>query len=234
MIKEKNTDLKNMLMGIGIIFLYLIMSALPYDFLSIFGINYNSLNTFLKEVYLIIYEIVLLIIIILIYKEDFINNFKEFKKNMFKYLKKYIKYWFLMLVLMLISNGIITMFTTSYTSQNQQTIIEQFKIAPVYTFIVTVFIAPILEELVFRISFRKIFMHTNFLFIFFSGFFFGLIHVIGSLENPIDLLFIIPYSIPGFIFAYLYNKSKNICIPISLHIIHNLVMMLIQIILIIL
>ena len=33
-------------------------------------------------------------------------------------------------------------------------------------------------------------------------------------ENLIDLLFIIPYSIPGFIFAYVYTKSKNIFIPI--------------------
>ena len=106
--------------------------------------------------------------------------------------------------------------------------------APIYTLIVTVLIAPILEELVFRISFRKIFAHTNFLFIFFSGLFFGGMHVLGSLDNLIDLLFIIPYSIPGFMFAYLYTKSKNIFNPISLHFIHNAIMMILQILLIIL
>ena len=40
---------------------------------------------------------------------------------------------------------------------DEKSIIETLKIAPIYTFIITVFVAPILEELVFRLSFRKIF-----------------------------------------------------------------------------
>ena len=133
---------------------------------------------------------------------------------------------------MILSNAIITMFTTTITSENQQTIIDTLKQAPIYTFILTVFVAPILEELVFRLSFRKIFKYTNVLFILFSGLFFGGMHVLGTLSNPIDLLFIIPYSIPGFIFAYIYSKEKNICIPMSLHFIHNGIMMSLQILLI--
>ena len=126
---------------------------------------------------------------------------------------------------MITSNFIITMFTTTQVAQNQDNIVETLKQAPIYTFIVTVLIAPILEELVFRMSFRKIFAKTDFLFILFSGLIFGSMHVIGSFENPIDLLFIIPYSIPGFVFAYTLAKSKNICVPMSLHFIHNGVMM---------
>jgi membrane protease YdiL (CAAX protease family) len=56
----------------------------------------------------------------------------------------------------------------------------------------------------------------------------------SSYEHLTDLLFIIPYSIPGFIFAYVYTKSKNICIPISLHFIHNGIMMSLQILLLLL
>ena len=59
-------------------------------------------------------------------------------------------------------------------------------------------------------------------------------HVIGTLEHLVDLLFIIPYSIPGFIFAYIYTKCKNICVPISLQFIHNVIMMGLQILLLIL
>ena len=59
-------------------------------------------------------------------------------------------------------------------------------------------------------------------------------HVISTLENLVDLLFIIPYSIPGFIFAYIYSKSKNIFVPISLHFIHNGIMMSLQILLLLL
>ena len=232
MIKKKNKDFKIMFIGFGIIFLYLILSLLPYEFLSLFGINYNNLNIIVKQIYLIIYEMTLTLIIVYIYRKDFIPNFKDFIKNISGFIKKYIKYWVMMVGLMTLSNMIVTMFTTTMTSQNQQSIIETLGTAPIYTILITIFVAPILEELVFRLSFRKIFAHTNFLFIFFSGLLFGGMHVIGTLTNLIDLLFIIPYSIPGFIFAYLYSKSKNIFVPISLHFIHNSVMMILQLLLI--
>lgn len=232
--KEKNYDLRDMFIGFGVLFLYLIASSLPYDFIKLFGVNYNDLSLIARQIYLILYEASLTLIIVYIYRKDFIPNFKDFLKNNIKYFKKYIKYWFIMLGLMILSNAIITMFTTTMTSENQQAIVDTLKKAPIYTFIITVFIAPILEELVFRLSFRKIFKHTNILFIVFSGLFFGGMHVLGTLSNPIDLLFIIPYSIPGFIFAYIYSKSKNICIPMSLHFIHNGIMMSLQILLLLL
>lgn len=231
MIKKKNIELWEMWKGFGVLFLYLIGSILSYDFISLFGINYNDLSLILKQIYLVLYEIILLLIIIYIYRKDFIPNFKDFKKNISKYFKDYFKYWILMLSLMIISNMIITIFTTTQTSENQQTIIELLGKTPFYALTITIFVAPIIEELVFRLSFRKMFAHTNILFIFFSGLFFGGMHVLGSLENLIDLLFIIPYSIPGFIFAYVYTKSKNICVPISLHFIHNSIMMVLQLIL---
>ena len=230
--KQKNLALRNALIGTGVIFLYLIASSLPYEFLKIFNINYKNLNILSKSIYLIIYEISLTALIIYIYRKDIIPNLKKFIKNNVKYFKKYIKYWFLMLILMICSNLIVTFFTTNDIATNQETIIDTLKVAPIYTFIITVFVAPILEELVFRLSFRKIFAHTNFLFIFFSGLFFGGMHVLGSLNNLIDLLFIIPYSIPGFMFAYLYSKSKNIFVPISLHFMHNTIMMILQLLLI--
>ncbi len=232
--KDKNYDLRDMFIGFGVLFLYLIVSSLPYDFIKLFGVNYNDLSIIARQIYLTLYEASLTLIIVYIYRKDFIPNFKDFLKNNIKYFKKYIKYWFIMLGLMILSNAVITMFTTTMTSENQQAIVDTLGKAPIYTFIITVFIAPILEELVFRLSFKKIFKHTNILFIVFSGLFFGGMHVLGTLSNPIDLLFIIPYSIPGFIFAYIYSKSKNICIPMSLHFIHNGIMMSLQILLLLL
>ena len=232
MIKEENNDLKNLFIGIGVIFLYLILSSYVYDFLSIFKVNYNNLSATSKTIYLILYRLFLTLIIIFIYRKDFVPNLNDFKNNWVKYIKNYFKYWIIALILMLLSNFVITKFTISNTSINQKVIVEQFKLYPIYIFLTTVLISPILEELVYRLSFRKMFPKTNILFIVFSGIFFGMMHVIGTLTNLNDLLFIIPYSIPGFIFAYIYSKSDNICIPISLHIIHNLVMIIFQIIII--
>ena len=229
---EKNKDLKNALTGTFVIILYSIFTDLLISLLKVFNINYNNFNTISKCVFVALSEIILTLIIILIYKNDFIPNFKDFIKNIKSYFDKYIKYWFLTLGLMIISNLIITLFTTSEISNNQEMIVETFKRLPIYTIIVTIVVGPFLEELVFRMSFRKIFAHSNILFIFFSGFIFGGLHVITSLTSLNNLLFIIPYSIPGFMFAYLYTKSNNIMVPIMLHFVHNSVMMLMQLIVI--
>lgn len=229
---QKNKDLKNALIGTFVIILYSIFTDLLISLFKIFNINYNNFNTISKCIFVALSEIILTLIIIFIYKNDFIPNFKDFIKNIKSYFDKYIKYWFLTLGLMIISNLIITLFTTSEISNNQEMIVETFKKLPIYTIIVTIVVAPFLEELIFRMSFRKIFAHSNILFIFFSGFIFGGLHVITSLTSLNNLLFIIPYSIPGFMFAYLYTKSNNIMVPIMLHFVHNSVMMLMQLIVI--
>ena len=232
--KQKNIDLSNALLGGFVILFYLIAYSFPTIPLNLFNIEYNNLSLFIKSLYLAIYQIFLTLIIVYIYRKDIIPSFKEFIKNNITYFKKYIKYWFLMLILMITSNLIVTSFTSSMVAQNQEAIMENLKSAPIYTFVLTVLAAPILEELVFRLSFRKLFPYTNSLFILFSGLIFGGMHVLGLSEHLTDLLFIIPYSIPGFIFAYVYTKSKNIFVPISLHFIHNGIMMSLQILLLIL
>ena len=59
-------------------------------------------------------------------------------------------------------------------------------------------------------------------------------HVVSSFESFSDLIYIITYSIPGFVFAYTLVKSENIFVPISLHMFHNTLTVIMQIILLIL
>ena len=227
MSKEK---INNLLKGSFVIIFYLIMQQLTTLPLDILNINYNTLNIKIKSIYLIVYETFITLSIILIYKQELIIDFKEFFKTKIKSFKKYIRYWLIILILMVLSNFIVTLFTSTNISNNQKSILELFKIVPIYTIYVTVITAPILEELVFRLSFKKI-INNKIIYILLSGLVFGSLHVIGSFNTIADLLFIIPYSIPGFIFGYIYVKEENIFVPISIHFIHNGFMMLLQIIL---
>ena len=234
MSKDNRKNLVNILTGFGVILFYLIATSFPESLLMLFNVDYSNLSLAFKSIYLILYEALITLVIIYVYRKDVIPNFKDFIKNNIKYFKKYIKYWFIMLGLMMLSNLIIINFTSTDVSNNQQIIVDTLKYAPIYTFIVSVLIAPILEELVFRLSFRKIISKNNILYIIISGLIFGSMHVIGDFNSIIDLLFIIPYSIPGFIFAYIYSKSNNICISMSIHFIHNGIMMSLQILLMLL
>ena len=91
----------------------------------------------------------------------------------------------------------------------------------------TVLYAPLVEEITFRKTFRNI-INDKILFILISGIMFGIIHVGISSNTTNDLLMIIPYLIMGIDFSYIYYKSDNIFTTITIHSIHNLVLLIIQ------
>ena len=221
--KEKNKLGIYGIIGFVVWFLLQNYSDLPFKILNI-----NPPTLFL-EVYTILVEILTILFIFLLFKKEIVHMWKDFYENRDKYFKKYFKYWFLILVLMAFSNGIITLINKSEISNNQEAINDMFERLPIYTYILSVFLAPIIEELVFRFCFMKIF-NNKYLYIILSGVIFGLFHIIGSFESAYDFLFLVPYSIPGLIFAYILYDSKNIFNTIWLHFVHNGISMLASII----
>ena len=91
---------------------------------------------------------------------------------------------------------------------------------PMYMIFSVVLYAPFTEELIFRHGFREVFK-SKYLYIFISGFVFGSLHVISSLDSISSLLHLIPYCALGFTFASLYVKTNNIFSSISMHMLHN-------------
>lgn len=222
--KEKNKLGIYGIIGFVVWFLFQNYSDLPFKILNI------DPPTLFLEVYTILVEILTILFIFLLFKKEIVHMWKDFYENRDKYFKKYFKYWFLILVLMAFSNGIITLINKAEISNNQEAINDMFKRLPIYTYILSVFLAPIIEELVFRFCFMKIF-NNKYLYMILSGIIFGLFHIIGSFESAYDFLFLVPYSIPGLIFAYILYDSKNIFNTIWLHFVHNGISMLASIIL---
>ena len=218
---------KKTLVGIGVFLFYFFVSqfqALPFWVLNI---DTTTLPEIVKVIYTLLVQVFLVLIIAYIFRKDLKKNFKDLKKNHKYYFSNYLKYWFLALGLMMLSNAIILMFEPGSIAGNEEAIRDMFSKTPIYTFISAVIIAPILEELVFRKSFRYMFSN-DILFILFSGITFGAFHVISSFESFFDLIYIIPYSIPGLVFAYVLVKSKNIFVPMGLHFLHNCILMSLQ------
>lgn len=218
---------KKTLVGIGVFLFYFFVSqfqALPFWVLNI---DTTTLPEIVKVIYTLLVQVFLVLIIAYIFRKDLKKNFKDLKKNHKYYFSNYLKYWFLALGLMMLSNAIILMFEPGSIAGNEEAIRDMFSKTPIYTFISAVIIAPILEELVFRKSFRYMFSN-DILFILFSGITFGAFHVISSFESFFDLIYIIPYSIPGLVFAYVLVKSKNIFVPMGLHFLHNGILMSLQ------
>lgn len=224
----KKEEIKSLSKGILVLVLYFLYYTCSSYLLNLIG--YSNFNLTGKVICNISIEVILIAIVLIIYKNQIINDFKDYKNNFKPYIKKYTEYWAFAVALMIIANIIIINIYPNSQATNQQAINELFKVAPIYIIISSVVLAPIIEELVFRLSFRCIFKN-DIIFIILSGISFGAMHIIGSYTCLADWLYIIPYSIPGLVFAYTLEKSNNIFVPMSLHFMHNGLMMAVQVIL---
>lgn len=233
----ENTNYKKLdaIKGTIAFFLFFILhysSSLPFTLLKI---DYNSLSITFKQIYLILYNLFMVGVLVYIYRNDLKKEWLDFKDNYKSYFKGNFKYWLFALAIMFASNFIIALIKYSITkeigtAENEELIRETLAKAPIYTFITASICAPIMEELTFRKSLRKIF-NNKVLFIIVSSFIFGALHVFTDNMTFIDLLYLIPYCAPGVALAYILVKTDNIFNTISLHFLHNTILMILQIVL---
>ena len=215
-----NDTKKNLFKGLLGIYVYLFFNFGAYDILKLIGIDGSKLSESQVVLVSTIFSTLILVILILISRKKFIQNFKDFLKKNITYFKRNAKYWGLSLLGMMICNLLISLIFKTTTSANDETVRTLFNSYPIYIFLSAVIIAPFTEELVFRQSIRYL-IKNNVLFIIVSGLVFGFMHILSSMSTLADILYIIPYSIPGFAFAYMLTKEDNVMVPISFHLIHN-------------
>lgn len=222
---DKNR-LTNIIKGIVVIVLYFFVSLFSTLPLALLGINYYDLSLIIRIIYSVSVELILIAAIIFIFKDEYKKAFKDIKKNHLTYFKGNLKYYLLGVIIMMLSNSLI-MVLGGGTSDNETAIRSQFGIAPIYTYISAVFLAPVLEESVFRLSFRNIFKN-KLVFIVISGLVFGGLHLTGMLDDSLMPLYLVAYCSCGVAFAYIMAKTNNIFVSMGFHFMHNGILMSMQ------
>lgn len=228
---KNNKDFITRLLNISLFsFLFLLYgsySGILKILLNKFNINIKEMTNFNKSIILIVSEFLLVVFIVLIYRKELKKEFVIYKNNFKKYFKFSLKYWALGLLIMGISNVIIQLIF-KVTPNNEANVQLVLKKLPLYITITSIFFAPILEELIFRKSFKKCFKN-EIIFMFASGFLFGFMHVLSS-TNILGFLYIIPYGTFGVIFSYMYNKTETIFTSIFIHMMHNSILVILSLI----
>lgn len=211
----------NSMISFGLIILILVWSIIPTLWIKILGIDENTLSSTIKVMLSFINDLLLMGILIFIYRKTFIKDFKKFfNQDVGKHILYSFKYWLVGLMIMIISNCMISIVLNNQIATNEKAVRQLIDTYPIYMAFQLIIYAPITEELVFRKSIRNI-TSNQYIYIFLSGFIFGGMHVISSLNTPLDLLYLIPYCSLGFTFAYLYHKTDNIFSTITAHTFHN-------------
>lgn len=213
---------KKIILNIFMFLLYFIYQLATIAIVNLFNIDIS--NNHNRELYLLISSLIYFVIIIIVYRHELKIDYKKFN---IRILFKYIPIYIIGLLLMAISSYIISKITNIETSQNETLVRQYIKLFPIYMSFSTVLYAPLVEEITFRKTFRNI-INDKILFILISGIMFGIIHVSISNNTTNDLLMIIPYLIMGIDFSYIYYKSDNIFTTITIHSIHNLILLIIQ------
>lgn len=211
-------NFKELIKGILVICSYFIL-----QFIFIIPFVFLLLNDKISESTLYIFVFLGMAITYLVtYRKSLKEDFIHFKKNYKSILKTTTKYYLIGLGIMLVS-GIIIGLIGIEESTNQNTNIDLFKQAPIIQSIIAIILAPIIEELVFRRSFKN-FTNNKLLFALTTGLIFGGIHVvssINSLKDLIMLIHLIPYSSVGIAFGYAYKEHNNIIGTMLIHSLHN-------------
>lgn len=174
----------------------------------------------------IIKYLIVLGLLIFIFKDNLKRDLIAFKDGYKEYFSFVIPRLGIMYVIYFILSFIVVLINKDMPVNQQQ--IEALPIW--FTFPLAALLAPIVEEILFRGCIRR-FIKNDILFIIVSGIVFGLLHTISEGSIIGALIMMIPYSVLGCGFAYLYAKTNNITNNILCHMGHNTFVMLLQIIL---
>lgn len=146
------------------------------------------------------------------YKNAYINGFKSLKKSLnFKNIISIIFFIFLSFI----SNFILVNILNSNAS-NQENILSFINSSPLLIIPVVLIFAPIVEEVIYRLPYKK-----NKLSIILSTFIFALSHITNISIN--ELFFFISYLFLSISLSIAYFKDENIVLSTITHILNNLI-----------
>lgn len=218
----------NICKGLGVFLLFYFSVFLQYIPIYLFKMDVSNISDSMEVILSTFSNICLLIILFIIFRKEIIKEWNLFKGKLMDNIDTGVKFWFIGLICMVISNLIISTVFKGGQAGNEEAVQKMISALPWLMLIDAGLLAPFIEEIVFRKTFKNVFSN-KWLFILSSGLVFGAVHVIGNVTNWTDVLFIIPYSSLGLAFAASYYKTETIFTPITMHIFHNTILTLLSI-----
>lgn len=211
--------IKNYLKPFGLLIIYLLAQLFLQAIFLSFGID----DATITMVALIAIDIISLLVVVYFVRNDLKGQAANFKCHSKEYIGCALEHWLLGFFGMMITNALVIAINGA-TAPNEEANRMLMEFVP-YSVLVLCICAPIAEELLFRLNFRKSIKNDK-VFLWVSALLFGTMHIVGTYEGIKDLLYVIPYSILGYQFAKIYVKTDNIYASIFAHSLHNAIVTL--------
>lgn len=211
-----------------IFILFFASSYIQLFFFHLFHLSKDSLTPKMKIILSTLSSLVLVVIFFLIYRKELIKEFKIYKNKLLENFDISVKWWMIGIFIMISSTIIINLVFHGTGANNEKAVQDMISIAPWLMIINAGILAPFNEEIVFRKALRNI-ISNKWLFAFLSFLLFGGAHVAFSSTTFVDYLYIIPYGALGFTFALAYSETKTIFSTMTIHMLHNTILLLFSI-----
>lgn len=181
--------------------------------------------------YNLFYDVILLVVGSICFRHYIKESFNQVKGRWLQIIIWSLTIGFGLLYLVnILTNALVLGIDPNATSTNQNMVVMMSHLAPFPMIVSSVILAPILEELVFRVAiFQSLYEKNKYLAYLCSGLAFGFVHIMNGLlgGDLIQLLFLLPYGLLGMMFCFFYEKKKSIFVPMLVHGANNLLSMLV-------
>lgn len=221
---------KRMIRSIIVFLLFTYSAYWQYIPVIVFRLNTSNLSMSIKVLLSTFSSFITFFIFFFIYRKELKKEFSIFKKNLVDNIDVGFRYWLLGLIIMILSNTIIMRVFKGDIAGNEQIVQQMIKTLPYFMLLDAGFIAPFNEEITYRKTVKDVLGNHKWLFVILSGLLFGCAHVLGNTKTLVDYLYIIPYGTLGAAFALSYHKTNTVFTSITMHMFHNILLVLISMI----
>lgn len=215
----KNGKNKNMslLISICVVLLYFVWPYFVGAFLSMLKLE-GEVSLFIR----LISNFFLLFLIMLMYSDSLKKQLKKYKKDFKKLFCRGGKIFLIGFLIYTIFFAVVNSIFPEAISDNTQSILHIFDNTPVLLFFSAVFYYPIVEELVFKKTFKD-FLDTKWSFVLVTAVINGAFEVMLSYSSMINLVYVIPTVVFYGTLSYMYYETDNVWVPITYRMLYNLI-----------
>lgn len=190
------------------------------QYIPILLFNIKKPTVFSNALLIMFSSVIEFIILFLLFRKELKEDFSKFKKNFVNNFCIGIRYTVIGSLLMFLSNIFISLFFSSNGPTNEILIEKMMQVVPIVMFIDSSFLAPFIEEITFRYSFRLL-IKNKWVYVLTSGIIFGLLHIVFTFSSVSEFIYFIPYACFGISCALMYLKTDSIFTPILMHMLYN-------------
>ena len=215
--KKEKVGIPALYISICVVLLYFIWPYFISAILSMLSITGDT-SLYLR----LIANFLLMFLIILIYSNSLKNDLKSLKNNFGKLYLKGGKIFIIGIILYTIVSSLIVELVPNGLNESVDNLLHIYDKSPFLLLLSTVIYYPIVEELVFKRTFKE-FIKNKWLFILITAIINGSFEIMLSYTSVINLINIIPAIVFYGILSYIYYDTDNVVVSISYRMFYNLI-----------